>query len=60
MARSTVLLEKLIVVQLVKKLHTFLELKDSLLCPWKATTGSYSEPSDSSPHLPTLFIYNPF
>jgi hypothetical protein len=45
MTWSRVLLEKLVVAQLVKKLHTFAELRALLLCPEQATTGSYSEPN---------------
>jgi hypothetical protein len=43
-------LEKLIVTQLVKKFPVF-EPKDSLLCSQQPTTGPYSEPHVSSPHL---------
>jgi hypothetical protein len=43
-ACSSVLLEKFIVVQPVKKSPTFMEPKDSLSCSEEPATGFYPEP----------------
>jgi hypothetical protein len=34
-----------------------MEPKGSLLCSQESTTGHYSEPDESSPHHPSLYIY---
>jgi len=44
----------LIVTQLVKKFPTFMEPWGSLQYSQDPATGHYSEPDESSPHLPTL------
>jgi len=38
----------------------FVEPKDSLQCSQEPTTGPYPEPNKSSPHVPDLFLYDPF
>jgi hypothetical protein len=48
------MLEKLIVIQLIKKFSEFVEPKDSFLCSQKLATGPYPKPDESSPHTHTL------
>jgi len=53
---SIFLLEKLIVVQLVKEFPVFMEPKGSL--PWSQdpSIGPYYEPHESNLWFPTLFL----
>jgi hypothetical protein len=37
-----------------------MEPEASLLCSLQPATGPWPEPDKSSPHLPTLFPYDPF
>jgi hypothetical protein len=53
---SRVLLEKLTVIQLVKKFTAFYGTKCSLLFSHEPITGSCPDPDESSPQLPTLFL----
>jgi len=53
--RNVVLIEKLIIIQLVKKFPHFIETEGSLPYSQELATGPYPEPDESSPHLPTLF-----
>jgi len=47
--------EMLMVTQLVKKCSPFMEPEGSLLSSQVPTSGPYSEPVESSPHLPNLY-----
>jgi hypothetical protein len=38
----------------------FVQPDSSLPCSQDPATESYPEPDASSPHLPTLFLYDPF
>jgi hypothetical protein len=37
-----------------------MEPEDSLLCSQETATGPYPKSNESSPHLPTLYPYDPF
>jgi hypothetical protein len=52
--------EKLIVIQLLKKLLTFMEPKGSLLCSQQPATDPCPEPDASSTHFLTHFPQDPF
>jgi hypothetical protein len=58
--RSRVLLEKLTVIQPVKKSPAFMETEGSSPRSQQPATGPYPEPDESSPHPPTLFSEDPF
>jgi hypothetical protein len=52
--------EHLVVIQLVKRFHAFME--PTLLSPYseKPAIGQYPKPTKSSSHYYNLFLYDPF
>jgi hypothetical protein len=53
---SGALLEKLPIVQPLKKLSAFMEPEGSLPCLQETYTGTYFEPEKSNPYHPILFL----
>jgi hypothetical protein len=58
--QSKALLEKLIVSQLVQKFSAFYETRRFIIMLTWPATEPYPELNESIPHLPTLFLEDPF